>query len=171
MTDETGTDTVDTPDESNDSPVISELRKTIRDLEKQVKSAPSRESIEAELREVLARESAIAGHLGDLGHPAGMAATVNGWLGDAEATREGVVEALRGKGYEVDVASASSDSAGSETGQDTTQLANVSDLSTRVGAAAQGDSRVDPIQQINEAKTPEELAAVAKRLGFLEQSY
>ena len=169
MTQDNYTDATDAVDQSvEDSPVIKALRKQIKDLQAQVNSAPARESIEAEIRSQLARESAISTLLIELGHPAGMSAVVNGKLGDAEASRETVAEALQSLGYQVVEAEASED-AGEGPSQQLADLAKVTDLSSQVRAASQGSNLASEVEKIAQAQTPEELVRLAAEGGWLDQ--
>jgi hypothetical protein len=144
------------------------LRKQIKDLQSQVNSAPTRESIEAEIREGLARESAISEQLIALNHPAGLSEFLKGKLGDAEVTRESVAEALKGIGYQVEEADAS-EGDGTEQSAQASDLAKVSTLSSRVRSAAQGEPSDAAMQRIQGAESPEKLAAIMAELGLSAQ--
>jgi hypothetical protein len=161
------TDEVSTPDESvDDSPVIRALRQQIKDLKEQVKNVPSRESIEAEVRTKLERTSALSAQLVALGHPAGLAALLEGQLGEAEVTRESVVQLLEGIGYQVAVDDASSEE-GTQPAAGLADLAKVSTLSAQVASTVKGGNQASVLQRIAEAQTPAELAAIAAQEGFL----
>jgi hypothetical protein len=155
-------------DESTDSPVMKALRKQIKDLEKQANSAPTRESIEAEVRDELARQSAISEQLIALGHPVGMSSLLKGQLGEAEVTRESVAEALRGIGYQVEVDGASSEPEGEDSTQDHTDLANVTGLSAKVRSAAQGGDEDDLMRKIALTTNQGELNALMAEAGLVQ---
>jgi hypothetical protein len=168
LTQEQHTEEMDTTDESTeDSPVIKALRKQVADLTKAAKSAPSRDSVEAEIREELARESAISEQLVALGHPAGMSAILKGTLGDAEVTRESVAEALQGIGYQVEVDETAEQSDDPESSSQAADLAKVTGLSAQVRSAANGlDPNASLSKDIAGAKTPAELNAVMEKAGL-----
>lgn len=166
MTQEGYTDTTDATEESmDDSPIIKALRKQIRDLEKAVNAAPTRESIEAEVRGELARQAAISAQLIELGHPAGMWEAVKGRLGESEVTRDSVAEALRGIGYQVEVVEAPEESGG-EASVNVSDLAKVTSLSAQVRSAAQGVDPGDVMRKINQATSPEDLQAILVEAGL-----
>lgn len=169
MTLDNNTEGADAQDGSmEDSPVIKALRKQIRDLENANKSAPTRESIEAEIRTELERESAISSQLIELGHPAGMSAFLKGKL-EGDVTRESVVAALEGIGYKVEVPDAAEGSDGAAAaGQ--SDLARVASLSAQVASAASGASSDDIMQRINQAQTPAELQAIMAEAGALRSA-
>jgi hypothetical protein len=144
------------------------LRKQIKDLEKLVNSAPTRESIEAEVRVELARQTAISEQLIALRHPAGLAEFLQGKLGDAEVTRESVAEALRGIGYQVEVDGASSEPEGESPTEDHTDLANVTGLSAKVRSAAQGGDEDDLMRKIALTTNQGELNALMAEAGLVQ---
>jgi hypothetical protein len=170
LTLDNNTEPVETPDQpdAEDSGVIKGLRADVKDLKAQVKAAPSREVLEAEIRSELARESAIKEQLVSLGHPAGIMELVSGKLGEAEVTKESVAEALTGIGYEVDV-----DGAGSgddaNTGDPSSDLAKVTSLSAQVQSAAQNVPADDVGQKIAEAETPAQLAEIMAKADLLQK--
>lgn len=169
MTVDNHTDTDDTVDQSiDDSPIIKALRSQIRDLEKAVKSAPTRESIEAELRNELVREKAITEQLIALGHPAGMWTTVNGRLGEADVTADAVAEALRGIGYQVEIGGAPEGN-GEQPAAVNSQLAQVANLSAQVSTAS-ASTPASFLDRINSAKDSAELNAIMAESGELQQS-
>lgn len=171
MADESYTDAVDAVDQSmDDSPVIKALRKQVKDLETQVKSAPTREAIEAEIRTELERSKAITEQLIALGHPAGMSATVNGKLGDAEVTADAVAEVLRGIGYQVGAADAPEGDGGQPAAQADSDLAKVATLSAQVATAATGTTSDSLIERINSAKDSAELQAIMASAELLQSN-
>ena len=165
MTLENNTDGTDAVDESADSPVMKALRQQIKDLKDLVKAAPTRESIEAEIRAGLARESAISEQLIALGHPAGMSVVLNGKLGEAEVTRESVASALQSIGYKVEVDDAAQDE-GNEPTVNQSDLANVSSLSAQVRSAA-GPDHSDLATKIANAQSQQEVAALMGEAGLI----
>jgi hypothetical protein len=156
-------------DESMDSPVMKALRKQIKDLTQLVNNAPTRESIEAEIRAQLDRNSAISEQLIALGHPAGMSEVIRGQLGEGEVTLESVASALQTIGYKVEVANGPE---GEDTVQDTTSsdLANISNLSAQVRSAAGGDVRMDGVSKVNQASTQAELIELMRKDGLLSDN-
>jgi hypothetical protein len=169
LTQESNTEGTENLDESTvDSPVIKALRRQIKDLEKAVSTAPTRESVEAEIRESLARESAISSQLVALGHPAGLSEFLKGKLGDAEVTRDSVAAALTGIGYAVDVDGASSES-GVEVSAQQSDLAKVANLSAQVRSAALGGTSDDLARKISQAQSQAELNALMEEAGLTAQ--
>jgi hypothetical protein len=156
-------------DESMDSPVMKALRKQIKDLTQLVNNAPTRESIEAEIRAQLDRNSAISEQLIALGHPAGMSEVIRGQLGESDVTLESVASALQTIGYKVEVANGPE---GEDTVQDTTSsdLANISNLSAQVRSAAGGDVRMDGVSKVNQASTQAELIELMRKDGLLSDN-
>jgi hypothetical protein len=152
----------------DDSPIIKALRTQIRDLEKAVKAAPSRESIEAEIRTELERTKAISEQLIALGHPVGMAAVLQGRLGDADVTADAVAEALRGIGYQVEIGGAPEGN-GEQPAAVNSQLAQVANLSAQVSTAS-ASTPASFLDRINSAKDSAELNAIMAEAGELQQS-
>lgn len=172
MTQDNDTAGVNTPDEStDDSGVMKALRKQIKDLENQLKSAPSRESVEAEIRTELERVSAISEQLIALGHPAGMANILKGTLGDADVTLDSVAQALQSIGYSVEVSDGTSKSGADEPSEEASNLARVTNLSAQVQSAAQGGNPDDVLQKIRSAETPGELAAIMAERDLLVSQF
>lgn len=160
----------DTSDGStDDSGVMKALRKQIKDLENQLKSAPSRESVEAEIRTELERESAISEQLIALGHPVGMANILKGTLGDADVTLDSVAQALQSIGYSVEVPDETSKSDADES-EEASNLARVTNLSAQVQSAAQGGDLDDVLQKIGQAETPAQLAAIMAEAGLTDSA-
>lgn len=170
MTQDNYTDGNDAVDQSmDDSPVMKALRKQIKDLQSQVNAAPTRESIEAEIRAGLARESAISEQLIALGHPAGMSAFLNGQLGEAEVSRESVANALQSIGYQIEVDDAAQEQE-VEAQANLSDLANVSRLSAQMQSITQ-PGREDNIAKVNAAQTPEELVELMRQQGLLTSQH
>lgn len=160
----------DTTDSSDESAVIKALRSQIKDLEKDIKARPDRETVEADIRSQLERESAIAEQLVTLGHPKGMSAIVAGKLGEGEITPEGVATALTTLGYEVKLEDTSEKSDDSSTPDEASQaLADVASLSSQVSSAAQNAPTDDTARLIAEAPDREALAQVMADKGMTAQ--
>lgn len=153
-----------------DSPVIQELRKQIKDMAKELKAMPSRTDIEAELRAQLAREMAVENQLVEFGVPKGIRSVVEEKLGDAEPTAEAVAEALKAIGFEVDD---SDDAEGDKPVENkvASELADVASLSAKVRSTAKDNTPQSAIDKINQAKSADELAAIAAEEGFLHSGY
>lgn len=168
MAQDNTTEGTETQDESTDNELIRSLREQLKEKDKQLKSAPTRESVEAEIRTELERESAISEQLVALGHPKGMSAVLKGKLKeDAEVTRDSVAEALTSIGYEVEVEGAATESE-SEKSVNQEGLAKVSELSAKVRTTASGDAP-DPIARLNQAATQADLVALTEELGLNKQ--
>jgi hypothetical protein len=168
LTEEQHTEAVEPQEESasgEESSVMKDLRKRLRDAERELKSVPSRSEVEAEIRAAVAREKAIESELVALNLPAGLSETVEGKLGDAEVTREKVVEALTGIGFQV----TAEDDAGTQEEADSRQandLAQVANLGNQVAQAATQQTNDNLSDKINEAETPEELAQIMREAGL-----
>jgi hypothetical protein len=170
LTQDNYTDTTDDVDESgaSESELLRNLRKQLKEKDKELAARPDREALEAEIRNRLKRESAIETELMSLGHPAGIRPVVEGKLGDAEVNRETVAEALRGIGYQIEVPEAP-DGSGGNPATSQSDLANVASLSAQVRSIASGGGEDTVMKQIAAAKTPQELAEIAAKGGFLTQ--
>lgn len=170
MTEDINTDTTgaddETVDTTGDSPVIRALRKQLEDLKKAQKNAPTRDSIEAEIRADLARESAIADLLVGLGHPKGMSAVVKGKMGDAEVTPEGVAAALQSLGYAVTGEAGEAVGSGGETPEAHSDLVNVASLSAQVRAVANGSNMESVADRIAKAQSQAEVNAIMAEAGL-----
>jgi hypothetical protein len=152
--------------DDGESGVMKALRKQIRDLEGELKSRPSRDSLEAELRSQLEREKAAASQLVEKGHPAGLAELMLQKIdSDADITEEVVDGFLKGLGYESQAPQSESKSEPSEQER---QLAEVTQLSRQVSVAATGEQTDDVMKRIGEAKSVSELAAIAAQGGFAQ---
>ena len=161
MTQDNDTDTVDVQDTDQDSSVIQTLRKELKEAKAELKATPDRETLVAELKEQLSRDTAIETQLIGFGHPKGMLDTVKAKLGDAEVTAEAVTEALTSIGYKVDVEDATSDHE-EVTDSEDTDLAKVTSLSAEVQSAAKDLDSRDLTSRINQAESQEELTAIMK---------
>jgi hypothetical protein len=173
LTQDNNTDAVDAQEQSQsgeDSPVIKELRKQLKDMQKELKSMPSRSDIEAELRSQLEREQAVESQLVAHNVPTSIRSIVEEKLGDADPTAEAVVEALTALGFSVeDDGGASED--GEADGQAASDLAAVSDLSAKVRSTAKGGQPESDMDKISRAKSREELQAIASEAGFLQRNF
>lgn len=151
---------------SEDSAVIKALRAEVKELQREVKGAPKRSELEAELRTQLAREFAIEGQLEALGLPKAVRELVDKQL-SGEVTRESVLAAVTGIGFQVTPNAGSSQTeANSQAGD----LAQVAGLSAQVAAAA--SNTPEPVaRKIAQATTPEELAAVMAEQGLLSSQF
>lgn len=162
--------TVDTQDEGVDSPVIKALRSQIKDLERELKARPDRDTLAAELRTQLDRDNEIIAQLKAHGHPAGILDVVKSKLGDGEVTSEGVASALTGIGYQLDGAGTVQDS-GVQDNPDLSDLAKVTSLSREVSSAASGATPDSIMDKISSAQSPEELAAVMGEAGLTAEHH
>ncbi len=169
MTQNNDTDPVVPPDPDQDSSVIKMLRKELSDAKAELKAIPDRDTLVTELKSELARNSEIEALLIGFGHPAGMLDTVKGKLGEKDATKETVAEALTSTGYKVDVEGAAPDPEGAADDR-LTELAKVTDLSAQVQSAASGGDSRDVEAKIAAAETPDEIAAVMEEAGLLAPS-
>lgn len=164
LTDDNTTETDESQEDSTsgeDSNLVKDLRKQIKDLGRDLKSAPSRSEIEANIRASVAREKAIESQLIALKQPAGLSELVEGKLGDAEVTREKVAEVLTAIGFSV-----TEETEGGEDDQHTAEdLAKVASLGNQVANAAKQQTTDNLTDKINAAETPEELAAIMREAG------
>ena len=166
MTQDNETDAVDVQEtDQEDNSLIRDLRAQIKDLAKELKAKPDRDTLAAELKDQLSRDMAIETQLIGFGHPAGILDIVKGKLGDAEVTAEAVAEALTGIGYKVDVEDATSEHE-EVTEPEVTDLAKVTDLSAQVQSAAKGLDSRDVSGRINQADSQEELTEIMKEAGL-----
>jgi hypothetical protein len=168
LTEDNTTEAVESQEESasgEDSPVIKQLRQQLKEAQRELKSVPNRSDVEAEIRAAVAREKAIESELVALSLPAGLSETVEGKLGDAEVTREKVVEALTSIGFQV----TAEDDGGTQDEADSRQandLAQVANLGNQVAQAATQQTQDNLTDKINEAETPEQLAAIMREAGL-----
>jgi hypothetical protein len=166
LTQDNNTDGIEAVDQSgDDSPVIKALRKQVADLTKLVNTAPTRESVEAEVRAGLAREAAIGSALTTLGLPAGLSEFLNGKLGESEVTLESVTSAVTSLGFQVEAAQATEDG-GATPPVDNSDLANVTRLSAQVRSAATPD-HTDLATKLAGARDQGEIAALMREAGLL----
>lgn len=152
-------------DESSDeSGVVKALRSQIKDLERELKTRPARDDLESQIRTQLKRESDAAALLIEQGHPAGLARFMLSEIGDAELSGETVAGYLKGLGY--DTKPVSSDE--QEPASESQQLAEVTSLSSRVSAAASNAPADNVMDRIQNAKSPQELAAIMEEIGAVQ---
>lgn len=164
MTDDSNTEAVESKDDSSsgeDSDLVKDLRKQIKELNRELKAVPSRSEIEAELIASHNRKSAIESELVALNVPKGLVDTVEEKLGDAEANAEAVAEVLTGLGFEL---GGSNETEAEGTSVD--DLAEVTNLSNQVSNAANKQPKDDLGEQINSADTPAELANIMREAGL-----
>jgi hypothetical protein len=167
LTQDNSNDTGNDQDQSSeDSPVMKALRQQIKDLKDQLKAAPDRDSLAAEIRAELARDSAIEARLVSHKIPVGILDSVKSKLGDAEATAEAVDKALSDIGFSVDGTDAGSDQSNQDS-QQQGDLAGVASLSAQVQSAAGQATPANAVEAVNQAKTREELIEAARKGGFL----
>lgn len=164
MTEDNTTESVDKQDsgDAEDSTLVKDLRKQIRDLSKEVKAAPSRSDIEAEVRASVARQTAIESELVALDMPAGLLETVEGKLGGKEVTAEAVAETLTAIGF---VLTDTDDGDVEDDGADA-NLADVANLGSQVAQAAKAQRGDNLADLINSAESPEELADIMREAGL-----
>lgn len=151
--------------QQEESPVIKDLRKQLKDAQRELKSVPSRSEIEAEVLAAVARTSAIETELVGLNLPKGLSETVEGKLGDADVTREGVVEALTAIGFEI-TDSPDGGEESQQTEQNVQDLSQVANLGSQVAQAATGQNTDNLTDKINEAETPAQLAEIMREAGL-----
>ena len=156
---------VDAQDETQDSPVMKALRSQVRDLKKQLKATPDRETLADELRSELARDNSIISKLEGYGYPEGILDTVKAKLGEGEVTDETVTNALTSIGFKIADSDAVSDDAGSESTAGS-ELVDVTSLSGQVATAASNVAPDTVMDEINSADTPEEVAAAMEKAGL-----
>lgn len=163
MTDDNTTETTEVAGESKpeeDSDLVKDLRKQIKELSRDLKAQPSRTDIEANIRATVAREKAIESELTSLNLPAGLSEVVEGKLGDADVTAEAVAEALKAIGFEL------TDSTDDETPDVADQVNQVASLGNQIANKAKTDPNAALTEKINAADTMDELAEVMAKAGL-----
>jgi hypothetical protein len=166
LTDDNTTDAVEGAGESTseeDSDLVKDLRKQLKDKARELKSAPSRSEIEADIRASVAREKAIESQLTALKLPAGLSETVEGKLGDAEVTREKVVEVLTAIGFTI---AESTDGGESQPQQTAEDLAAVASLGNQVANAASQPDSDNLTDKVNQAESTAEIAELMREAGL-----
>ena len=173
MSQDNDTEAADEQQETNDdSSVIKTLRKELREALKELKAAPDRDTIVAEVKDGLTRDLAIESQLIGFGHPAGILETVKGKLGDADVSPETVAKALESVGYKVDVEGATSDDDSVDSGSETNvDLVKVTQLSAEVQSASKGKTTTDVTTRIAQAETNEEVNKIMAEEGLLTSGY
>lgn len=168
MTDDNITETEGQSGEDNsgeNSALVKDLRKQLKDAQRELKSVPSRTEIEADIRAAVAREKAIESQLIALNLPVGLSETVEGKLGDADVTPEKVAEALTAIGFEVTAPTEGEDD--DDSGQETAEnLASVANLGNQVANAAKQQDTDNLTDKINEAESPAEVARLMAEAGL-----
>lgn len=162
----------DQQEKDDESSVIATLRSENRKLAKELKAAPDRKTIVAEIKDGLVRDTAIEAQLISFGHPAGILEVVKGKLGDADVSPETVTKALESVGYKVDVEGATSedDSDDSES-EANADLVKVTSLSAEVQSAAKGKTTADVTTRIAQAKDQDEVNKIMAEAGLLVTAY
>ena len=156
----------------DESSVIKTLREENRKLAKELKAAPDRETIVAEIKDGLTRDLAIEAQLISFGHPAGILEVVKGKLGDADVSPETVTKALESVGYKVDVEDATSDNDSEDSESEANaDLVKVTSLSAEVQSAAKGKTTVDVTTRIAQAKNQDEINKIMAEAGLLTTAY
>lgn len=167
MTDDIITEPVEEGESESgeDTSLVKDLRKQIRDLQRDLKAVPNRSDLEANIRASVAREKAIESELVALKLPSGLLDTVEGKMGGAEVNRESVVAALTAIGFDL----TESTEGGEESApaqQDAENLAGVANLASQVANAANQQTTDNLTDKINAAQTPEELANLMREAGM-----
>ena len=167
MTDDNNTEPVDQAGESTsgeDSDLVKDLRKQIVNLNRDLKSVPSRSEVEAEVLAAVAKKQAIESQLTALNLPTGLSETVEGKLGDAEVTLEKVTEVIVALGFPQP-----KEAEGGET-PPTQQVANdlaaITTLGAQVATAASQQTTDTVTEKINQAQTPAEVAQIMREAGL-----
>jgi hypothetical protein len=160
-----------TTEPQDESGVIKGLRQQLKDKDARISelenSIPDTETLEAEIRERLKRDSAIEAELGRLGHPVGILGVVKDKLGENEVNTQSVAEALQGIGYEVDVEGAAQGQA-DQASPEHADLARVTQLSNQVSSATQGDPSASVVDRINSAQSAAEIEKIMSEIGGLK---
>jgi len=167
LTQESNIEATEAEGEGEESATFADLRRQLKEAQKELKSRPDRDTLTADIRSQLERDTAIESALVQFGHPKGILDVVKGKLGDAEVTPEGVAEALTSIGYVVDVEGAASSQGEVAPATQPDALANVTQLGQQVRSAAESGSGASVEQRIAGAKTRDELAAIAEETGIL----
>ena len=149
---------------ADESGVIKALRIQLKEQEKELKARPAREDLESEIRTQLKRESDIAALLTKQGQPSGLAEFAILKIGDQEVTEESVAGFLQGLGF--DAQSVSSD--GQTSAPQTSTLAEVTDLASRVSAAASNAPAGNLEDRIAKAQSLAEIETIMAEAGALQ---
>jgi hypothetical protein len=149
---------------ADESGVIKALRIQLKEQEKELKARPAREDLESEIRTQLKRESDIAALLTKQGQPSGLAEFALSKIGDQEVTEESVAGFLKGLGY--DTQPVSSD--GQESAPPNQQLAEVTDLASRVSAAASNAPAGNVEDRLAKATSLADIETIMAEIGALQ---
>lgn len=149
----------------SDSGVVKALRAQIRDLERELKTRPAADTLEAEIRSKLAREDAAASLLIERGQPARLAKYM---LQEIEGDVDGsaVDSFLQGLGLDAKPASVE----GSGSAEGASALAEVTSLASQVSTAAAGTPADNLFDKIAGARNQEELNALMAEAGLVQDS-
>ena len=147
----------------DDSPVVKALRAHIKDLEKDLAARPAREQVESELRTQLKREVDAAALLTAQGQSTELAEFMLTKIGD-EVTEESVAGFLQGIGLTANSVPAD----GQEPASQTSTLAEVTDLASRVSAAASNVPAGNVEDRIAKAKNLAELNTIMAEIGAVQ---
>ena len=149
---------------TDESGLIKALRIQLREQEKELKARPAREDLESEIRTKLKRESDAAALLTKQGQPSGLAEFMLSKIGDQEVTEQSVAGFLEGIGLTANPAS-EDDEAPAPPNQ---QLAEVTDLASRVSAAASAAPAGNVMDRLAQAKNQAEVNAIMAEVGALQ---
>ena len=149
---------------TDESGVIKALRIQLKEQEKELKARPAREDLESEIRTQLKRESDIAALLTKQGQPSGLAEFAILKIGDQEVTEESVAGFLQGIGLTTNPVS----SDGQESESQTQQLAEVTDLASRVSAAASNAPAGNVEDRLMKAQSIAEIEVIMGEIGALQ---
>ena len=149
---------------ADESGVIKALRIQLKEQEKELKARPAREDLESEIRTQLKRESDIAALLTKQGQPSGLAEFAILKIGDQEVTEESVAGFLQGVGLTANPVSSDSQTSASQT----STLAEVTDLASRVSAAASNAPAGNLEDRIAKAQSLAEIETIMAEAGALQ---
>ena len=149
---------------TDESGVIKALRIQLKEQEKELKARPAREDLESEIRTQLKRESDIAALLTKQGQPSGLAEFALSKIGDQEVTEESVAGFLQGLGFGTGSVSADDQNAAPSN----QQLAEVTDLASRVSAAASNAPAGNVEDRIAKAQSLAEIEVIMAEIGALQ---
>jgi len=149
---------------ADESGLLKALRIQLRDQEKELKARPAREDLEVEIRTQLKRESDIAALLTKQGQPSGLAEFALSKIGDQEVTEESVAGFLKGIGFDANPVSSDGQTAASPN----QQLAEVTDLASRVSAATSNAPAGNVEDRIAKATSLAEIETIMSEIGALQ---
>jgi hypothetical protein len=151
-------------DPYEDTPVIAQLRKQLRDANRELRRIP--DQIQA-ARQSWEKAEKVAGHLESFGHPRGILDEALRRLGDAEASREAVGRVLQDIGYSLDAPQAPQPAYEAQAPVNEA-LRHMSSLSAAV-ASASSSSPADVASQIASTQSSEELLNVMRANGLASE--